>query len=214
MNKCLQRIGLGLAKKKLSTFLALSLIPSCVHNKITDEEHYLRNLELKAETILSSSMQWALPEFLPKYLLIPGNLLALCHVVSSHVELRTGPGTAYPINDQLLTYDSLVIEIEKSGVWRKIAVLDSGVDGWVHYKQLKRKKLRNKSFIKVPIRSFPVVRTVKRIHKILDFKDQEVIKVQIPENTPFLRLNAGKKGVLVWLSHTNSVAWISKSASF
>ncbi|NRA44912.1 MAG: hypothetical protein HRU09_08160 [Oligoflexales bacterium] len=198
----------------LVAFLALSLLVSCVHNKITKEESFLPTQELKAETILASPMQWSLPESLPEHLLIPSDILALYKVVSSHVELRQGPGTAYPINDQLLSYDSLVLVIENSGVWRKIAVLDSNLSGWVHNRQIKKTLVKNLTVIKVPTRFFPVVRTVKKVKRIKDYSDKKRIKVQIPTDTPLLRLNSGKKGVLVWLSHTNSVAWLSKNSSF
>ncbi|MFK7825556.1 MAG: hypothetical protein AB8G05_15505 [Oligoflexales bacterium] len=200
--------------KTLCIFFSLSLLVACVHNKITIEQRPLRSLELEAKTILSSPMQWTLPEPLPQHLIVPSKLLALHKVVSAHVELRRGPGTDYPINDQLLSYDSLVVEIEESGVWRKIAVLDTEIAGWVHRKQIKRIPLAKVTVIKLPIRLFPVVRTLKKIHKIRDFRDELGIKVAIPQDTPLLRLNKGKKGVLVWLSHTNSVAWLSKNSSF
>ena len=187
---------------------------ACVHNRITKEEVFQPSRELKAETILASPMQWSLPDQLPEHLLIPSDLLDLFTVVSAHVELRQGPGTTYPINDQLLNYDSLVVVIESNGVWRKIAVLNSETRGWVHHRQIKRKYLEKSVIVKIPIRFFPVVRTLRKVRNIRNYMDKERIKVSIPENTPLLRLNTGKKGVLVWLSHTNSVAWLSKNSSF
>lgn len=200
-------------KKALATLLLLNLLHSCVHNKITKKDEFPPSLELERKTIVSRPMKWNLPQHLPDYFYVPADMLALFKVVSSHVELRRGPGTSYPIYNNLLSYGSQAILLGRSGSWRKIAVIDSQVRGWVHRHQLKEADVANQ-LIKVPVRFFPVVRTIKKIRKIIDFNRKKTLAVKIPENTPFLRLNMGKKGVLVWLSYTNSVAWLSQNASF
>lgn len=144
-----------------------------------------------------------------KVLNLPHELFSIKGTARSHVEVRSGPGSTFLLEDFVLPYDTAVIVLDEYKVWRKILVLENQKTGWVHHKLLYPQKYEQS--VQVSLTPFPYVTARKEIRSLHAFPTLEKKDVLIPKGSSFVVFKQENGYYLVWLAETRSVAWISKT---
>lgn len=140
-------------------------------------------------------------------LVVPANLMRAHKIVRPKAELREGPGTQFPLNDQLLVRGDRIFVFDDLGVWRKVVVDGADKVGWVHYQTVGSDVESNATF-RVPTRKLPTVIVLNTIDEVHTFPHLVPKSVKIPKGAMFYMLMKTVEKRLVWIPETNSVMWI------
>ncbi|MBP6217488.1 MAG: hypothetical protein KA436_02755 [Oligoflexales bacterium] len=198
----------------ISSCLCLFTIVGCSQplKKISDPiSAAKKTVTIKEQTELHSESGlniWQMGDTLPEELLVPSSLVQTSEVRKDYVELRAGPGSAYPLEKRLLNKGEKLVLLSRIGSWRKVLALRDHEKGWAHIKTLGPG--HSKETLTIRTKDLPTVYTKKLISTVQAYtKDREPLSVVIPKGTTLGCFQKFSNRVLVWVPSTNSVAWIA-----
>jgi hypothetical protein len=140
---------------------------------------------------------------------IPKSLLSYSYIQRPRAEFRSGPGSEFDLLDSTLEGHDKVIIFDTIGVWSKVISPRLGISGWVHRKALASDLEADSAEIEVAVKLLPTVIAIEAIDHVYSYGDLGNAAVSITRGTQFIALRKVKGRTLVWLTETNSVAWIS-----
>ncbi len=144
-----------------------------------------------------------------KMVYFPPDLFDESFIIRPRAELRTGPGTQFPLNEQVLSNETKVLVFERLGVWRRVLAYETNVSGWVHHQTL-APTAPNENGIALSPSDLPNLVVLRRVTKVFLNPDFHPKKVDIPRGWVFNWLCRRNKKYLVWIKETNSVVWLSE----
>ena len=137
---------------------------------------------------------------------IPGSLIRMARVIRPQAELREGPGTQFPLNDELLRHGDRIFVFDQLGVWQKVIVEKTGQRGWLHNKTIEENRLVGT--VAVPRLKVPTVIVLETISQAYQYPDEKPVEVKIPRGAVFYTFRRELDKRLVWIAETNSVIWL------
>jgi len=140
---------------------------------------------------------------------VPAAMLELLEVAHRRAEVRIGPGSQYELSDAVLAQGTRVIETGSYGVWRKILVLGTWQEGWVH-NQVLGGSPGNGAAVRVAMQHLPTVLVVHPVMVARSYDKAEPLAVTISRGSQFRELRRDESASLVWLPQTNSALWLSR----
>jgi hypothetical protein len=198
----------------LATFVVTAL--ACTASEVPRPESEVRPQNSTAKQIQPKTI---LPDDFTENLtpgtdlvIIPRNLLTRSYVSRSRADLRSGPGSEFELLDSTLEENDKVVIFDTIGVWSKIVSLRLGISGWIHGQALAEDRETNGVGIKFPVRLLPTVIAIESIGHVYSYGDSIKTPVLIKRGTQFIALRKINGRTLVWLTKTNSVAWISEQS--
>ncbi|MEZ4743591.1 MAG: hypothetical protein R3B45_14295 [Bdellovibrionota bacterium] len=192
----------------LFIFFTACLSKKIQPNQLKPEKDGLETQVVQARTITPKSFNFRLVTTLSKDALrVPANVLELARVVRKKAEVRDGPNSSFLLQDQILDKDELVVVIDAIGVWKKVFAYQREITGWVHADMIENVALRT-DMITIKINSLPVVVAVQPLNYMHTYPDRQKKHIYIRKGSQFIALKRGMRSVLVWLTETNSVAWL------
>jgi hypothetical protein len=190
----------------IAGFVAVGLCSSCASPRIDFEE--VRTRAVQRQTVLPqtfSSYQKNLGERAP--IVVPREFVYLQVISRPVAELREGPGHHFAIKDRLIDRGTEVIVLDEVGVWKKILVATDNEVGWVHQQTMSDLDLISGNIILNP-KLLPVVIAIRPITSVYQIEDLKPKRVKIDKGTLFISLKEKLGRRLLWISETNSVAWV------
>lgn len=139
--------------------------------------------------------------------LISGDLVQSYLIKPSALGLRIGPSEAFPLKDQVLKKNQQVLELARSGPFRKILSPATQATGWTHEGMLKPLQALQ-SPVRVDPRLLAKVFAKRPIEKIFNYTDQKPVSVKIPKGSGFFQLRRDQDKTLIFISQTGSLYWI------
>ena len=137
---------------------------------------------------------------------VPVHLLDIYSIDKQRVAIRVGPGTQFPIRDQIVPKNTMALLLDRLGVWRKIAIVESNKIGWVHFRAIR--KIEPTGSLIVKRSNLPMVFATRKISRGWDFKTRNEINVDVPKGYSFRYLKKNENMILVHLNETNSILWL------
>ena len=140
---------------------------------------------------------------------VPAAMLELLEVAHRRAEVRIGPGSHYELSDVVLAQGTRVIETGAFGVWRKVLVLGTWQEGWVHSQVLGANR-GSGAVVSVAMRHLPTVLVIHPVIAARAYDNVEPLAVAIARGTQFRELRRDESASLVYLPQTNSALWLSR----
>lgn len=134
--------------------------------------------------------------------------------VRPRTEVRVGPGVEFELTDAVLSEGERVLVYGLVGSWRRIVSTVGGVRGWAHRGSLRfdrhNAKTLRESGQKLSVKPtlLPLVFAHKTVVQILQYPGLEPLNTFIPQGKSFYLLKEESGRKLIWLTETNSVAWV------
>ena len=141
---------------------------------------------------------------------IPIQMFDVFNIEKQKVVMRIGPGTKFPLRDEIVLKNTLVLLLDTHGIWRKVVVVNTNKVGWVHHHTIK--KIRPVGSIVLNSSALPKVFAIRRISKGWKYQSKKPINVEIPKGYSFRYLRKNNEKVLVHLKGTNSIIWLDRKA--
>lgn len=143
-------------------------------------------------------------------ILVNNNLLDIRKVTINDTLIRTGPGHQYPIKDQILKLDTIVVGLSKYKEWIKIIDSKSNHFGWVHQQSLSdQRPIKGQS--KLSIYHLPRLHAISPIKFIYSIRDIKPVEVKIYKGKHVFGLKFDSHRTLAWIPHSNTIAWLSNT---
>lgn len=196
-------------QKNAVTVACCLIFTSCINNSFLADSNSSKILQaVTKHTDIKEDYQNQKTVF-HRQIKISSDMLNIKKIIRPFAPLRLGPGTQFPVDEHLMQWGDLVIEIETFKVWRKIFILSKQITGWVHHKILQTVVLSDlpKDFF-ISSLIFPVKYSRSRLTEIYSHPDKDPVKTDIPEKTPFLTIKSKDHYSLVILGQEGRVAWI------
>ncbi|MFW7382012.1 MAG: hypothetical protein ACOH5I_24615 [Oligoflexus sp.] len=180
--------------------LLLSLIiGSCQHSQENNR------LPINPHTIINENITALSPP--NETLLVPTEILKIAATSRPTVEVREGPGVQFPLLDQILVTNTLVVLINQHKIWTKVYIPDRQTEGWVH--QQTYQSMQNPPiFLELPLERLPLVSTRRRLRQIFDYQSKKPLSFSAPKGHVFRCLAKQGNMFLIYLPETRSIAWI------
>lgn len=142
---------------------------------------------------------------------VPDQALGVAVVYRPWAELRAGPGAEFPLLDQTLPKEVIVLVIAKhDDTWLKVLAPESGLVGWAHAKAL-TKKVRDGVRFNIPTRPLQKLTAVRTINTAYPFPNRDdQVTVNIGKGVTFYQIREIGDKALVLLPATQSLLWLAK----
>ena len=191
-------------------YVGLALLSACVSLPEAQETAPAQaRMQLQTQSVIPKEFRNQLDVEPAGDLAVPAVMLQLHEVVRPRAEVRTGPGSAYELADVVLVQGNQVIETATHGVWRKVLVLGTWQNGWVHHQALALSQARS-DVVRVAMGHLPMVLVIRPVSVARGFTLKEPLAVSIPRGIQFRELRREAAASLVWLAQTNSAIWLSR----
>lgn len=126
-------------------------------------------------------------------LLVPSELVITAKTIRDLTELRSGPGSQFPLLDNLIEKNTLLILLAKYKKWNKVYIPSLDVSAWIHQNQLHITRNLNRN-INISTLTLPLVTSYTKIDTIYDYLNKKPLNFPIPKGRGFRQL----KKTILW----------------
>lgn len=146
-------------------------------------------------------------------IIIPAGIVDISTVNRPMATIRKGPGSEFPVKDQLLSKgEGLIVQATK-GVWNKVSDIGGHPLGWVHRGYISP-WTSNQRPMKLLTKSLATISVVEPIAVVYEFQSHKMHRVKIPKGTQIRVFKNDGQAYLAWVPNTNSVVWIDKHSAW